>query len=143
LNGQINAPGGHAGGSCAFGSTRGTAGGHATEVSRSCSESRDSVADSAICLAIDRWSKLLEATRLKVLPDPPFAVVQEIYNKYIGVMRHKADIPILAAALECLPPVHVILSGNTEHFNPAVATRSGVLICSCVEFIEMLGKTKP
>jgi hypothetical protein len=92
--------------------------------------------------AIDRWSKLLEASRLKVLPDPPFTVVQEVYNKYIGVMRHKADIPILAAALECLPPVHVILSGNTEHFNKAVATRCGVCICSCVEFIEMLGTPK-
>lgn len=93
--------------------------------------------------AIDRWSKLHGASRLKVLPDPSFAIVQEIYHKYIGVMRHKADIPILAAALECRPPVHVILSGNTEHFNPSVATRSGVRICSCVEFIEMLGKPNP
>jgi hypothetical protein len=49
------------------------------------------------------------------------------------------DSNVLAAALECVPPVHVILSGNTEHFNDAVATRSGVRICSCVQFIEMLG----
>jgi predicted nucleic acid-binding protein len=92
--------------------------------------------------SIDRWSKLLEASRLKVLPDPAFTVVKEVYNKYIGVMRHKADIPILPAALECRPPIHVILSGNTEHFNESVATRSGVRICSCVEFIELLGKPK-
>lgn len=89
--------------------------------------------------AINRWSKLLETSRLRVLPDPPLAIVQDVYTKYIGVMRHKADIPILAAALECVPAVHVILSGNTEHFNDAVATRSGVRICSCVQFIEMLG----
>jgi len=88
---------------------------------------------------IDYWSKLLEASRLRVLPDPPLAIVQDVYAKYVGVMRHKADIPILAAALECVPPVHVILSGNTEHFNNAVATRSGVRICSCVQFIELLG----
>jgi hypothetical protein len=88
---------------------------------------------------IDYWSKLLKASRLRVLPDPPLAIVQDVYTKYIGVMRHKADIPILAAALECVPRVHVILSGNTEHFNDAVATRSGVRICSCVQFVEMLG----
>ena len=77
------------------------------------------------------------------MTNAPALFVDEVYKKYIGVMRHKADIPILAAALECLPPVHVILSGNTEHFNEAVATRSSVRICSSVEFIEMLGKPKP
>jgi hypothetical protein len=68
------------------------------------------------------------------------AIVKNAYTKYIGVMRHKADIPILAAALECVPPVHVILSGNTEHFNDAVATKCGVPIGSCVQFIEIFGR---
>lgn len=91
-------------------------------------------------IAVDRWSKLLAATRLKVLPNPPWTVVQSVYNQYIGVMRHKADIPILAAALECLPKPRVILSGNHEHFNDAVATKCGISICSCVEFIEVLAR---
>jgi len=55
-------------------------------------------------------------------------------------MRHKADIPVLAAALSMDPAPHVILSGNRDHFNEAVAQRCGVQICSCQEFIEFISE---
>lgn len=66
--------------------------------------------------------------------------VKATYDKYIGVMRHKADIPVLAAALSMDPAPHVILSGNRDHFNEAVAQRCGVQICSCQEFIEFISE---
>ena len=52
-------------------------------------------------------------------------------------MRHKNDIPILAAAINCKP--HYILSDNREHFNDSVGSKCGIQICNCAEFIEMIG----
>jgi predicted nucleic acid-binding protein len=87
---------------------------------------------------IASWEKLKADTRLLILPDPDAASVKTTYDKYIGVMRHKADIPVLTAALGMKPLPHVILSGNREHFNDAVADRCGIKICSCQEFIEFI-----
>ena len=89
-------------------------------------------------ILVHRWEKLKSGMRLQILPDPPLAVVKQAYEKYIGVVRHKADIPVLAAALSMNPLPEVILSGNREHFNEAVAQRCGIKICSCQEFIEFI-----
>jgi len=86
------------------------------------------------------WEKLKVDTRLIVLPDPGAAFVKQTGDKYLGVMRHKADIPVLAAALGMKPPPHVILSGNRDHFNPKVEERCGIKICSCQEFIEFISE---
>lgn len=88
--------------------------------------------------AISSWEKLKADTRLVILPDPDAAFVKEIWDKYLGVMRHRADIPVLAAALAIEPPPHVILSGNREHFNQKVEERCGIKIFSCQEFIEFI-----
>jgi hypothetical protein len=72
------------------------------------------------------------------VPDPSFVLVKEVYEKYIGAMRHKADIPVLAAAIDCNPPPYVILSNNREHFNDLVSVRCGIKILSCAEFLQML-----
>ena len=90
---------------------------------------------------IRSWETLKTDTRLVILPDPNAELVKSIYDQYIGVMRHKADIPVLAAALSMEPRPQVILSGNREHFNDAVANRCGIHICSCTEFIEFISQT--
>jgi hypothetical protein len=89
---------------------------------------------------IASWDKLKADTRLNVLGDPDVATVNTTRDKYLGVMRHRADIPVLAAALSMKPPPHVILSGNRDHFNDAVSQRCGIKICSCQEFIEFIAE---
>jgi len=90
--------------------------------------------------AIVNWEKLKGDIRLIVLEDPDTKTVLSTRDKYLGVMRHKADIPVLAAALSMKPAPHVILSGNREHFNDAVSKRCGIKICSCQEFIEFISE---
>jgi hypothetical protein len=80
-------------------------------------------------------------TRLQILPNPNTDKVLTTKDEYLGVMRHKADIPVLAAALTMTPLPHVILSGNREHFNDAVAARCGIKIYSCSEFINLISKS--
>jgi len=82
---------------------------------------------------IDVWTKFLETIRLRVIPNPPTNLVKETYDKYLGVMRHQADIPVLASAIEIGPDL--VLSDNTEHFNAQVSERSGIPIWSCQEFL--------
>lgn len=75
---------------------------------------------------VRRWTDLKRKIRLQILPDPSLQEVKEAYTKYIGVMRHKADIPILTAAISCKPTPFIVLSNNREHFNDLVAAKSGV-----------------
>lgn len=89
---------------------------------------------------INSWEKLKTDTRLIVLPAPDTAIVKATRDKYLGVMRHKADIPVLATALAMNPRPHVILSGNRDHFNPKVEERCGIKICSCQEFIDFISE---
>jgi hypothetical protein len=90
--------------------------------------------------AITQWGKLKTDTRLFVLQDPTASVVQATYDKFIGVMRHRADIPVLAAALGMALKPNAILSNNRDHFNDAVAARCGIQIYSCQEFIEFISE---
>jgi hypothetical protein len=90
--------------------------------------------------AITNWENLKKDIRLIVLEDPDSATVLATRDQYLGIMRHKADIPVLAAALSMKPTPHVILSGHREHFNDAVAVRCGIKICSCQEFIEFISE---
>ncbi len=83
---------------------------------------------------VDAWGKFLEEIRLQRLPDPPIKLVKETRAKYLGVMRHLADIPVLASAIEVGPDL--ILSDNTEHFNVKVSERCGITIWSTEEFVH-------
>jgi hypothetical protein len=94
-------------------------------------------------IVIQRWEELKQRLRLKILSDPSLEESKQVYEKYIGVMRHKADIPILASALSCRPVPFVILSANREHFNDLVAARCGIKILSCSEFLAMLAGLQP
>jgi hypothetical protein len=86
------------------------------------------------------WERLKTDTRLIIISDPEPDAVAAVSNKYLGVMRHRADIPVLAAALAMDPQPCVILSGNRGHFNNAVANRCSIKICSCQEFIEFISE---
>jgi predicted nucleic acid-binding protein len=91
-------------------------------------------------IIIERWTATLQKTKLIILPDPPMAVIKETNFLYLSSMRHRADIPILAAAILAKPSV--ILSGNREHFNDTVAQKCGIRIYSCIEFLGLLKSTK-
>jgi predicted nucleic acid-binding protein len=85
---------------------------------------------------VDTCAKLIKATRIKVLPNPSVDHVKTTFKKYLGVMHHQADIPVLASALEVEP--NMILSDNREHFNDRVAERCGIRIYSAEEFLNSL-----
>jgi len=83
---------------------------------------------------IELWHQMKTATRLNILTMPARKIIDQVFTKYMGVMRHQADIPVLAAALNHKPLPRAILSGNREHFNDDVSARCGIWICSCAEF---------
>ena len=87
------------------------------------------------------WETMRAKIRLSVLPDPSPSTVKAAFNRYIGVMKHKADIPVLAAAISMNPRPYAILSGNREHFNDEIAQRCGIYIGSCREFIELIANS--
>ncbi len=87
---------------------------------------------------INRWEQLKTALRLKILPESDITIVLATRDKFLGIMRHKADIPVLAAALLMTPAPYAILSSNRKHFNNEVSARSGIRIFSCDEFLESI-----
>lgn len=85
---------------------------------------------------VDVFDQLIKQTRLKAMPDPPIELVKETYTKYLGIMRHQADIPVLASAIELGP--NLILSDNDEHFNQLVAERCGIPMFTSEQFLKGL-----
>src|SRR5438094_8254368 len=43
---------------------------------------------------IESWTALRKQVRLNVRPDPPASLVKDTFDKYIGIMKHIADIPV-------------------------------------------------
>jgi predicted nucleic acid-binding protein len=89
---------------------------------------------------IQRWELLKVNSRLAVTADESLESANRVYHEYIMLMRHKADIPILAAAIKLRPSA--ILSGNREHFNDKVAHKYGIAIFSCAEFLDLIAQHK-
>jgi hypothetical protein len=85
---------------------------------------------------INAWLEFYRQIPLKVMPNPPAELVRDTYIKYIGVMKHIADIPVLASAIELGPDL--IVSDNVEHFNDKVSERCGITIWSSAEFLNNL-----
>ena len=82
--------------------------------------------------------RLLQRSNLQVVPDPSSSLVISIKKQYLASMRHLADIPVLAAAIQTKPDL--ILSGNRKHFNDQVAFKCGIPIYSCTEFLTHLAQ---
>ena len=93
----------------------------------------------ALHTVIESWTELKHLTGITIIPDSDLPTIEKTFHNYIGVMRHKADIPVLAAAINMKPAPYAILSGNRTHFNDAVSKRCGIPIYSCQEFIDQLG----
>ena len=91
--------------------------------------------------AIERWEQFKTDVRIVVFEDPSAFIVKRTYDKYMPTMRHKADIPVLAAALTMQPQPFAILSGNRDHFNDLVSKKCGIPILSCTEFIGAFVKS--
>ena len=89
---------------------------------------------------LKRWTEALSETKFTIFPDPSEEIIKDISNQYLASMRHKADIPILAAAILAKPKI--ILSNNREHFNDIVAKNCRIPIYSCAEFIHALIEAK-
>jgi len=88
------------------------------------------------CSIIDLWHTFQKEIRIEVEKDPSERLVLETYRKFMPVMRHEADIPVLASAIQTRATI--ILSGNTEHFNDAVSERCGIRIMTCADFCSQL-----
>jgi predicted nucleic acid-binding protein len=85
---------------------------------------------------VETWDAMLKRIKLVVLPDPDIKIVLEARRKFLPTMRHLADIPVLAAAIEA--KADVIVSGNRKHFNNATSARAGIPMYSCTEFLAKL-----
>jgi predicted nucleic acid-binding protein len=83
---------------------------------------------------ISSWQQLLDRTELKIINNPSIKLVLETKKKYLASMRHLADIPVLASAIEV--KADLILSGNREHFNKKTSKMCGIPIYSCHEFLR-------
>lgn len=83
---------------------------------------------------VDNWHRLLDRTELKIIANPALRVVLETKKKYLASMRHLADIPVLASAIET--KADLILSGNRGHFNNKTSQKCGIPIYSCHEFLR-------
>ena len=99
---------------------------------------RHASAPAEIDTVIETWHLMLARTKLDVRPDPPLEVVLEARRKFLPTMRHLADIPVLAAAIEA--KADFIVSGNRKHFNDATAVRAGIPMCSCTEFLAKMAE---
>lgn len=89
----------------------------------------------------ERWAAIVARTRLVVEQDASDGDVRAAFKEYISAMRHKNDIPILAAALRWRP--EYVLSNNREHFNDTVSEKCGIKMLSCSEFISLVVSGKP
>ncbi len=85
---------------------------------------------------VDAWQQLLKRTNLIIRANPSAKNVIATKQTYLPLMRHLADIPVLAAAIESKPDL--ILSGNRKHFNDKTAIKCGIPIFSCKEFLNQL-----
>lgn len=89
-----------------------------------------------IDVVIETWHAMLERTKLEIRPDPALEVVLAARRKFLPTMRHLADIPVLAAAIEA--EADFIVSSNRKHFNDATAVRAGIPMYSCTEFLAKM-----
>lgn len=82
--------------------------------------------------AISAWTKISHSV-ITIVPDVSNWERLIVQESYLPLLKHAADVPILAAALHVHPDV--ILSGNREHFNDAVALKAEIPIMSCEDFL--------
>jgi predicted nucleic acid-binding protein len=80
------------------------------------------------------YTTLLTLTRPERVPLPD---VQDVIRAR-PLIRHAADVPVLLSAMQSQPDW--LLTHNTAHFTPAVATRTGLRIATPRRFFQTLAR---
>jgi hypothetical protein len=83
---------------------------------------------------------LADYTTLLTLARPervPLPDVQDVVRAR-PLIRHAADVPVVLSAMQSQPDW--LLTHNTAHFTPAVATRTGLRIATPRRFFQMLAR---
>ena len=80
------------------------------------------------------YSRLLTLTRPEIVPLPDLEAVVQARP----LIRHAADVPVLLSAMQSQPDW--LLTHNTAHFTPAVATRTGLQIATPRTFFQSLAR---
>lgn len=80
--------------------------------------------------------ELISRVGLTVHPNAPDDKVLAAWRLLLPTVRHAADIPVIAAAIEVRP--NLILSGNRKHFNNRAAAQIGIPIFSCGELLDRM-----
>ena len=106
-------------------------------------ELRDAVAHKAAGLApaaardfttgVDGW---LARVRIERHPRPSAGEVQAAMATILPALRHQNDLPAVVTAMLARPDW--VLSTNTEHWNDAVAARTGLRIATPLAFLSQL-----
>lgn len=82
------------------------------------------------------FARLIQELKLRVHPRPSEEAVREGVKSYLPVVRHRADVPVVVAALLARPDW--LASSNTRHFNAALAQKTGLRIVSPRELLSYL-----
>jgi hypothetical protein len=80
------------------------------------------------------YSRLLTLARPERVPLPDLEAVMQARP----LIRHAADVPVLLSAIRSQPDW--LLTHNTAHFTPAVATRTGLRIATPRAFFQALAR---
>jgi hypothetical protein len=83
-------------------------------------------------LFAEAFKEFLRLADPEIVPFPSFAEVKASRH----LIRHQADIPVLLAA--CAAHPDWLLTNNTHHFTPSVASRTGLRIATPAEFFRTL-----
>jgi hypothetical protein len=80
------------------------------------------------------YTTLLTLARPERVPLPDVQAVMQARP----LIRHAADVPVLLSAMQSQPDW--LLTHNTAHFTPAVATRTGLRIATPRRFFQTLAR---
>jgi predicted nucleic acid-binding protein len=82
----------------------------------------------------DDFKLLLERLIIERVPH----VSRSEFDAASKLIRHRNDVPVLAAALNAKPDW--LLSSNTAHFSPAVAKRTALRITTPADFLDQCAR---
>jgi len=86
------------------------------------------------------FARLVKELKLVVHPRPSEAAVRDGMSKYSPIVRHKADIPAVVAAVSTSPDW--LVSSDTEHFNAKLALKIGLRIVPPPQLLRYLQLTE-
>lgn len=83
---------------------------------------------------LEDYGTLLTLARPEIAPLPDADAVAQARP----LIRHAADVPVLLSAMQCRPDW--LLTHNTAHFTPSIATRTGLQIATPRAFFQALAR---